>query len=353
MNKVKQLSARDILSSTAAKSVLSLLVALLIGGIILGLFGYDPLACYGAIVKGSLLTPNSLINTMVQMTPLIFTGLAFAFSSKSGLINLGMEGQMLMGALAAAIVGSTNLGLPSFLHLPLTILAGMVAGGLYGLLAGFLKAKFGASEFIVTLMLNYVAIHFCSYLLNGPLKAKDAQIAQSELVQKTAMLPEFIKGKNLTIALVIGVVLCFLVHLFLNKMALGYEIRAVGRNQLAAETAGISTNKVTLITMFFSGAIAALAGVSLVLGVNDRFVNGAMGGYGFNGIAISALASNNPLAVVLSGFVFGALRAGSLALSMSQRIQPEFADMIQALVILFVAMPALLTGLKIRKRRAK
>ena len=136
-------------------------------------------------------------------------------------------------------------------------------------------------------------------------------------------------------------------------MALGYEIRAVGRNQIASETAGININKVTLTTMFVSGAVAGLAGVSMSLSGNNRFVDGATAGYGFNGVAIASLASHNPLAVILSSFVFGALRTGSLALSMTQRIQPEFADMIQALVILFVAMPALLTGLKIRKRRAK
>ncbi len=353
MNRLKQLKPNDILSSTAVKSVISLLIALLIGGVILGVSGYNPLSCYGAIVKGSLLSPSALINTLVQMTPLMFTGLAFAFSSKSGLINLGMEGQMFLGGLAAAVVGGLDLGLPMIIHLPLTILSGMLAGGLYGLLAGLLKAKFGASEFIVTLMLNYVATFLCSYLANGPLREEGSLMAQTKTVLPSAQLPELVGGKNLTIALILGILLCVGIHLFLNKMALGYEIRAVGRNQIASETAGININKVTLTTMFVSGAVAGLAGVSMSLSGNNRFVDGATAGYGFNGVAIASLASHNPLAVILSSFVFGALRTGSLALSMTQRIQPEFADMIQALVILFVAMPALLTGLKIRKRRAK
>lgn len=326
---------------SVAKSLGALFIALCLGALLLAAAGYSPAMAYGAIVKGAVGNKPALINSLIQAVPLIFTGLSFAFASRAGLISLGMEGQMLAGAMAAAVVGAVNAGLPSPVHIALSMLAGIAAGGLWGLLAGFLKVKFGANEFIVTIMLNYVAQFLTSYLTNGPLRDRDSMISQTVLVQKGALLPKLIPGRGLTIALFLGILCAAGVWFYLGRTRSGYETRAVGYSPVAAETAGIHIGSVTMRTMFISGALAAMAGISMVLGPNERFVDGFSPGYGFNGIAVGSLAGMSPLGILPSALIFGGLRAGSLVLNMTQRVQPEFSDMIQALVILFVAMPAL------------
>jgi len=325
----------------SAKSVGALLVALALGALLLTVAGYSPIRAYGAIIKGAVGSKSALINTLVQMVPLLFTGLSFAFASRAGLISLGMEGQMLAGAMAAAVVGAWELPVPAPVHVILAMTAGMLAGGLWGLLTGFLKVKFGANEFIVTIMLNYIAQFLTSYLTNGPLRDETSMISQTRLVSPSALLPKLMKGRGLTIALFLGILCAVGVWFFMEKTRPGYETRAVGYSPVGAETAGIAIGAVTMRTMFISGAIAAMAGVSMVLGPNERFIDGFSPGYGFNGIAVASLAGTNPLGIIPSAFIFGGLRAGSLVLNMTQRIQPEFSDMIQALVIIFVAMPML------------
>lgn len=338
-------------ANTAIQSVGALLIALILGAVILLLTGANPLGAYGAILKGSVGSVSAFVNTLIQTTPLMFTGLSYLFAAKAGLVNLGMEGQMLFGAMGAAIAGAWDLGLPKFIHLPLAILVGVLAGGLYGLLAGLLKAKFGANEYIVTLMLNYVATLLMSYLANGPLRPETELNGATAPVLETALFTKLVKNRGLTAALFIAVTLSVLVHFFLDRTKPGFEIRAVGRGRLASETAGINIARTTMLTMFISGGLAAMAGVSMALGVNGRYIEGFSPGYGFNGIAVSSLASGNPLMVGVSALVFGALRAGAMVLNMTQRIRPEFADMIQALVVIFVAMPALFQVVKTRAKK--
>lgn len=327
----------------SAKSVGALFVALALGALLLTAAGYSPIRAYGAIVKGAVGSRSALINTLIQMVPLLFTGLSFAFASRAGLISLGMEGQMLTGAMAAAVAGAWELPLPPLIHILFAMTSGIMAGGLWGLLTGYLKVKFGANEFIVTIMLNYIAQFLTSYVTSGPLRDETSMISQTRLVCRSALLPKLIPGRGLTIALLLGIFCAVGVWFFMEKTRPGYETRAVGYSPVGAETAGIPIGAVTMRTMFISGAIAAMAGVSMVLGPNERFIDGFSPGYGFNGIAVAYLAGTSPLGIIPSAFVFGGLRAGSLVLNMTQRIQPEFSDMVQALVIIFVAMPILFT----------
>lgn len=227
-------------------SIVSLVIAIVISAIIMAVCGYNPFEAYGAIVKGSFGSQRAIVQTLTQATPLIFTGLAFTLAKKANLINLGAEGQLYLGALAAAVVGMTDLGLPTVLHLPLAVLAGMAAGGIYAGLVGFLKVRFGSNEVIATIMLNSIAIYFVDYLLNGPLLAEGSSVAQTERVLQTAQLPRIFQQYQLTIAIIIAVAACILVKLFMDKTNLGYEIRSVGLNPEAAETAGISKAKVTV-----------------------------------------------------------------------------------------------------------
>ena len=272
-------------------SILSLLIAIVISGVIMAVCGYNPIEAFGAILAGSFGSQRAIVQTLTQATPLIFTGLAFAFAKKASLINLGAEGQLYMGALASAAVGMLDLGLPMALHLPLAVAAGMAAGGLYAGLVGVLKVKFGSNEVIATVMLNSIATYLVDYLLNGPMLAENSSVAQTERVLETAQLPRIFQQYQLTIAILLAVAACILVKLFMDRTALGYEIRAVGLNPDAAETAGISKAKVTIVALCISGCIAGLAGASHVLGVDRRLINGFSNDYGFSGISVAALAA--------------------------------------------------------------
>ena len=321
--------------------VCSFILVLFISGILLAACGYNPLQVFSLIIKGAFGSQSAIVQTLIQTTPLIFSGLAYIVASRAGMFNLGMEGQIYMGAIAAAVVGGIDAGLPAFIHIPLTLLAGCIAGGLYGALAGVMKVKFGANEVISTLMLNFVAINFTGYLVNYPLKA-DGPVAQTEDVMPTAMLPKLFDRYPLSIAILIALAAVVLIKIFIERTTVGYEIRVVGNNQAAAETAGISIPKILTLGMFLSGMIAGMGGACHITGVDRRFVDGFSNGYGFDGIAVAALAGSRPEMVLPAALIFGVLRAGALRLNMTMNLPTDFVSVIQGLVIIFVAAPMLI-----------
>lgn len=325
-------------------SIVSLLLAMVVSGLIMAVCGYNPFEAFGAIFAGAFQSKSGLAQTFTQATPLIFTGLAFTFAKKTTMINLGVEGQLLLGAMAAAVIGTVDMGLPIFLHLPITLVSGMVLGGLFAALVGLLKVKFGSNEVIATIMLNEIAKLFCSYLVNGPFKAEGA-VSQTVKVLPTAMLPRIAAKYQLTFAIFLAIIACIAVKYFMERTVKGYEIRCVGLGSIAAETAGIRVGRVMITAMFLSGAIAGLAGACHVTGVDRRYIEGFSPGYGFDGIAVAALAGENPVAVIFAGIIFGALRSGSMVLNRTTSIPTDFINVIQALVVIFVAAPLLVKEL--------
>lgn len=330
--------------------IVSLILAIMISGIIMAVCGYNPFEAFGAIFAGAFQSKSGLAQTLTQATPLIFTGLAFTLAKKTTLINLGVEGQLLFGAMAAAILGNIDLGLPIFLHLPLTLILGMAAGGIFAAFVGVLKIKFGSNEVIATIMLNEIAKLLCSYLVNGPLKAEGA-VSQTEKVLPTAMLPRIIAKYQLTFAIVLAVLVCVAVKFFMERTIKGYEIRCVGMGSKAAETAGIDVGKMMVAAIFISGAIAGLAGACHVTGVDRRYIEGFSPGYGFDGIAVAALAGENPVGVIFAGVIFGALRSGAMVLNRTTSIPTDFINVIQALVVILVAAPLLVKEILMAGRR--
>lgn len=321
-------------------SVIALVLALILGGIIMLLCGYNPLEAYGAIIQGAFGGKKAICQTLVQATPLIFAGLAYTVAKRANLINLGIEGQLYMGGLGTALIALLPLNLPGFLWIPLSLLGGMVFGGLYAGIAGFMKVRFGSNEVIATMMLNTIAINFVAYIVNYPLKTEGG-VAQSAKFSELVWLPKLVTKTQLTAAIIIAVAACILIKLFLDRTLMGYEIRCVGQNLKASETAGIKIGRVMIGSMLISGAIAGLLGGSHVLGIDHRLIAGFSSGYGFDGIAVAALAADSPVAVILSGIIFGALRAGCMVLNRTTGIPTEFIDVIQALIILLVAAPLL------------
>lgn len=322
----------------------ALFLAILVSGLIMALCRFNPFVAFGAIFSGSLGSLRAISQTLVQATPLMFTGLAFAIAKKASLINIGVEGQMYMGAIAAAWVGAMPLGLPMILHLPLCIAAGALAGALLAGFVGYLKVRFGSNEVIATIVLNTIAINFAGYLGNYPLKA-EGPTAQTNRILETAELTRLFPGYQLTATFFLAMLVCMIIYLVMEKSLLGYEIRSVGYNRMAAETAGINIGKIVIISMLLSGAVGGLAGAMHVLGVDKRFIVGFSPGYGFNGISVAALAADHPLGVILASIIFGSLNAGSMVLNRTTRIPTDFINVIQGLVIIFVSAPLLVRDL--------
>lgn len=326
-------------------SVIALFFAMATSGIILAVCGYNPFTAYLAIFSGAFGSLRGIAQTLTQATPLIFTGMAFTLTKKTSLINLGVEGQMYFGALGSALIGIMDLGLPPFVHILLAILSGMIFGGVYGAVVGFLKVKFGSNEVVSGVMLNSIAIYFIGYLLNGPLLAEGSSVAQTERIVKTAQLPRVFAQYQVTIMFFISIIVCIFMKWFINQTTLGYEMRCVGINNKASETAGINIGFSLFFALCVSGAIAGLAGVNQVLGVDRRLINDFSPGYGFNGIAVSALAADNTIGVIFAGIIFGMLEAGAIEVNRSTGIPVEFVDVIQAMVIIFVSAPLLVNEL--------
>ncbi len=329
---------------TLGVSLISLILAFLVGALIIQATGYSASDTYKAIFSGSLGSSKGIILSLSQATPLLLTGLAFAIAFRVKIINTGAEGQLYAGAMVSAIVGAYITNMPGFLHATTAVVAGMVAGGLIGLFIGYLKIKFGANEVIIGIMLNEILILITTYLSSEPLKAEGSSIIQTERILDSAALTKIAPKSQLTTAIIIAVFMAILFQILLKKTALGYEIQVVGKNVKAAKTAGINVSKVYLFTIFASGAMAGLAGAALSLGVHSRFIEGISTGLGFSGIPVAALAAYNPIGVILSSFLFGALKAGAITLNRTTSIPIEFVSVIQALVVVFVAAPNLISS---------
>ena len=322
-------------------SAAALILALIIGGVIIFICGYNPFEAYASIFEGAFLGKTAICQTLVQATPLIFAGLSYVIAKRVNLINLGIEGQLYMGALGAALVALIPVQLPMPVWIISALVSAMIFGGVYAGVVGVMKVKFGSNEVIATMMLNTIAQNFISYMVNYPLKEEGKTLAQSRLFDQAAWLPKLLDKTQLTIGILIAVVVCIGIKLLFDRTKFGYDSRCVGLSLPASETAGIKIGRVMIVAMFISGAVAGLLGGTHVLGNDHRLIADFSSGYGFDGIAVAALAGDSPVAVIISGIIFGALRAGSMVLNRTTGIPTEFIDVIQACIILLVAAPLL------------
>ncbi len=330
--------------TSIALPLLAVFTALVIGALIIRFTGGDVLLAYTGLWEGSLGRPESISESLVWMTPYILGGLAVAFAFKAALFNIGVEGQIAVGALASVYAGYAVTGLPFPFHLILAIIAGCLAGAVWGGLAGLLKARTGAHEVITTIMLNYVAIQMTSFLLSGPMKDPNPLIAvaQTPKILQSARLPQILEGYRVHWGFPLAVLAAVALWWLLNKTTIGFEVRTVGANPNAARYAGIHVGRVTVFTMALSGALAGLAGTLEVVGLNYYHTPGFSVGYGFDSIAVALLGHSNPLGVLPAAFLFGALRAGSTRMQFLSQIPIDIISLIQALVLIFVAAPALI-----------
>jgi simple sugar transport system permease protein len=288
---------------------------------------------------------DSIADTLGIATPLILCGVAVAIAMVGGVVNIGCEGQLYIGALAAAIAGIFLPPLPPFLVIPLCMLAALAGGGLWAGLAGYLKNNTRANEVVLTIMLNYIAIFFTDYIVSVWLKAPGMSI-KTPNVRPAAVLPVLYPYSRFTIGFIIAIIAVVVIHWLLKNTAFGFEVRSMGANPLAAETAGINVNRQFLITMFISGALTGLAGGIEVLGVHKYFIKGFSPGYGFDGLAIAVLGQNDPFGVLAAALLYGALRSGAQVMDRATRIPKDFVVVLQALIIIFVATPGILLAMR-------
>jgi ABC-type uncharacterized transport system permease subunit len=303
----------------------------------------------GTIWKGSFGTSRNTMATLVEITPLIFTGVANAVAFRCGLFNIGVAGQFVLGMMAGAVVG-TIPGLSPIIHIPLMIISGIIAGGLWGAVPGYLKARFGTSEVINTIMMNYISLAFANYIILRT-RFGVAGKASTATIQESAKLARFMNTSQANISIFIAIAVAIFIAWLLWKTTIGYEIRAVGINPSGAEYGGVNIAKNAVLAMVISGAIAGLGGATHVAGVThlaQDFM--AVPSYGFDGIAVALLAKNNPVACIASAVLFGALNSSSRALQISG-IPKQIVFLIQSIIIIFVATDYIMKYFSNKKKK--
>ena len=348
---------RNNMSSAARQIVISLLaviVALAISMLIIAAMDVSPAKAMSKMISGALGNKNAIAETLVKMTPLIFTGMSYALANRCGLTNIGMEGQLYVGALTATIAGVYIHGLPMAIHLPLTMIAGFLGGAIWGGIVGVLKVRFGANEIITTVMLNTVATNLVQYMVNGPITEPPGDDAQSSPLLDSATLPIIFKGTRAHLGIIIAIVFVIAFYLFLWKSKKGYEIRVSGQNPDAALYSGINTRRNIVMVMLIAGGLAGLAGATEVMGVQGRLYPSVSPGYGFDGIAVSLIGANTAPGIVAGAFLFGILRAGGNSMQRATGVPVAIISVIQAVVILMVVATGFLRegGFK-RKKPSK
>lgn len=297
-------------------------------------------ATYGGLLDGALFKPFAFSNTLVSAVPLMFTGLAVALGFRAGLFNIGAAGQFLMGATCAVFVGYA-VPLPPGLHPVAALLAGAIGGAAWGAIPGVLKARFGSHEVINTIMLNYLAFFLQDWLVKNPMKDPSPSVVRTPQILETAVLPKLYD--RLHVGFLLALLTAYAVWWLLSKTTLGFELRTVGSNPDAARYAGMKIGALTVLSLALSGALAGLGGAVQILGVDQAMPVLYSSDYGFDAIPVALLGQNQPIGVLLSAVLFGALRNGSdvMQLRSGGAVSKEVIFIVQAVILLFVAAPAI------------
>ncbi len=300
--------------------------------------GFDPLLPFGAyasLLAGAFGSGSGISNTLVSAAPLILGGLAVGLGFKAGLFNIGVAGQFLVGAFAAAVVGSALAGSPAFIGIPLAILAGALGGAGFGFIPGFLKARTGAHEFVTTIMLNNAAVLLLTWAVNDLVRAPGYSFPRTGEIGNSAL--PILLGRNVHLGIPLAVLMVFAVRWLLDRTTIGFEIRTVGQNPNAARYAGMRPVFITALTMTLSGLLSGAAGAIQMLGVIGFYAPGITASVGFDSIAVALLGRSDPIGILFAAILFGAFRAGAPLMQIETSVPIEVIDIIQALVILFLA----------------
>ncbi len=355
--------------SAVVVPLLAVLTALIVGAFIvvisdidlLGEFGSDPVGALGdawvlvtdaylALAEGAFGSLNAWSETLVAATPLIFTGLAVAIGFRAGLFNIGGQGQLIVGAVGALIAGFT-FSLPSFLHIPLALLAGTLAGAIWGGISGLLKARTGAHEVITTIMLNFIALFLMRWSLKTDfIRIEGRQDPISKSIENSAYLPRLFGFLETTqarvhLGFIVALAAAWFMYWLLFKSTIGYEFRATGYNPDAARYGGMNVTGIYVLVMAVAGGMAGMGGAVEIQGLHHSVVDGFQGTLGFDAIALALLGRSHPAGVVLASLLFGALVSGGRTMQAQTDVPIDLILVVQALVIMFIAAPALIRAI--------
>ena len=348
-------------SSPLVFTLVSILLGLIVGAIVLALAGYNPLSAYQKIIGGIFKSPRNVGWAIVNSTPIILTGLGVCFAFKTGLFNMGAEGQFIIGTTVGFLLGYL-VDLPPVIHVFVTVVVALLAGSIYGGIAGFVKAKFGIHEVISTIMLNWIAFYlqnFVVYRYRMPNSMSSFEVKESAkitLVKNAAqkyvgIFGQFFKAP-IHMGIIFAIVCAILIYFILAKTSLGYKLKAVGLNKEASEYGGINVNNKIIQSMAISGAICSLAGVSQILGYTYSLpILSAMENFGFDGLAVALLASNNPIGCIFSGIFLGSIKYAGGNLQRSMGVPSELISIIIGTIILFTAIPLIFRILKAKMNK--
>jgi len=325
--------------------ILATLAALIVGAVMLVALGANPLQAYAALLDGAVGSVNSLADTIVKATPLLFVGVGICISFRGGVINIGGEGQLVVGALAATVASLALSGWPGWAIIPLALLFGFLAGAIWGFIPGALKAYLNVNEILTTIMMNQIAVQGMNYLLRWPLM-DPLQIESGSFIPQTARfslatdLPRLVPTR-LHAGVLLAVVVAILVWVLLWRTTLGFRIRAVGLNPSASRRAGIRVERYAVIALLLSGALAGLGGAVQVLGVHHRmFTDGSATGFtgsaGFNGIVAALFGQLHPIGTIPASFIFGILLVGANKMQRVVQVPSALITALNGLVVVFV-----------------
>jgi simple sugar transport system permease protein len=321
-----------------APTLMALGAAFVVGvGIVLA-SGADPLLAFFALLEGAFGSVDSLSETAVKTCPLLLTGLAVSLSFRAGVWNIGAEGQLLLGALAAAWLGTHLAALPAFVGIPLLLAAAALAGAAWAAIAGLLKVYRNVNEIISTIMLNFIALGLISYLVQGPLMETGGRYPQTDAIAAHLWMPRLFPPQRVHLGVALGLALAAAAQWLLHRSVAGYELRAVGLNRDAARIAGIPVDRYVLSGLLLSGALAGLAGGVEVSGITRRLYEHFSPGWGFTAIAVALLGGLSPLGVIAAAFFFGALDAGSNAMQRVAGVSSVLVSVMQATVLFFLVI---------------
>ena len=344
---------RDDFEDLVIVPLFAVVAALIIGALVMLATAVD-IATIGrsfvALAVGAFGSVNAISETLTASIPLVLAGLGLGLGFRAGLFNIGAEGQLIMGGLAAVIVGFTLTGLPWIIHLPLALLAGIIVGAAYAAIAGILKATTGAHEVISTIMLNLISYELLNWLLRQPWIQREGRSDPiSKSVPDTAQLPRLLTQLDPNLRLHAGIVVMLLavalIYWLLFKSKLGFAFRTSGENPSAANYAGMKAGLVIVLAMGVAGGLAGLAGATQITGVLGRASPGFSAGIGFDAIAVALLGRSHPIGILFAGILFGALEAGGRQMQVSAGVSIDLIGIIQALIIVFIAAPLLVRAI--------
>lgn len=319
---------------------LSIFAALMIGAALMIVTGYNPIEGYAAMLKGAFGSSRVFGNTMAKMLTLCLTGLAMAVGSQAGMFNVGGEGQLFLGGLAATMTAVYLQGVSPFIAVPLAFLSAALAGGIYAWIPAMLKVKLNVSEVITTIMLNSVAIYLCTYLTNssGPLRTHDRGVmAGTDAVPKDFMFEQVIARSNLSTAIIYSAVIAFLCWYVMKKTSVGLEMKVTGENQRFAFFSGLGKDKIMIGAMVASGAICGLVGMFEVFGYQQRFLPSISNEFYFDGMLVAMIMNYSPLGIILMSFFFAVIDIGANAMELSIGISGELSEIIFSIIIFLMA----------------